>query len=113
MTIADQLLADYKAAIRECLEIPNSWLPSEYRNNKSGKVLVADLIKKLEKKESVALAAECKKSERDARVARLESYRLQVEHGDETIEGLQINERTRNNFEIAFADALGIMNENE
>jgi hypothetical protein len=116
MSIGQQLLEDYRRAIADCVEIPNSMLPSKYHNNKTGRVLISTLEKKLNREaQNQKPARSISVKFRDGqvvqatteRLAAIESYAEQIARG-ESLEAFNQNELKQYNFEVAFCLSLGI-----
>jgi hypothetical protein len=121
MSIGQQLLEDYRRAIADCVEIPNSMLPFKYHNNKTGRVLISTLEKKLNREaQNQKPARSISVKFRDGRVvqatterlAAIESYAEQIARG-ESLEAFTPNELKQYNFEVAFCLSLGISVEDD
>ena len=85
-------------AIEEAFEVPNSWLPEEYHNDKTGYVTLSKLNKQCNKKEGIS---EHKKLKAE-KARHVEIYRKQIEENGE-IEYVDIDEEQLYKNQIAWA----------
>ena len=77
-----ELLAQYKKQIKECLTVPNEWLPEEFQDNRTDCVSLADIEKKCDAREkTICVSAEHEDS--IERAKRVQIYRDQLERGEE------------------------------
>jgi TP901 family phage tail tape measure protein len=116
-TIADDLFAELDRNLGDVLEIPNEWLPENLRDNRTKKVSVARLVKKLNARDA-KLASKSGRgvsakfdSQRNIvqsspeRMAALESYRSQAERGED-IQYITPNEDKLYNSQMAFVKQM-------
>ena len=85
-------------AIEEAFEVPNSLVPEEYHNNKTGYVSLSKLNKQCDKKEGISDHDKLK----EERARRIEIYRKQQEENGE-IEYVDIDEDKLYKNQIAWA----------
>ena len=77
----EQRLKDLEKAAKECIEVPNEWLPESYHTARGSRTL-ASVEREMEKRQ--AEKAESIHAEKKASKAELiELYRSQVEQGKE------------------------------
>ena len=72
----DDLMADFSQAIRECIEVPNSWLPEEFHDNVRGGRTLARLDEMCEELTEQETAHQKAKA---AKARNIEKLRKQVE----------------------------------
>ena len=72
----DDLMADFSQAIRECIEVPNSWLPEEFHDNMRGGRTLARLDEMCEELTEQETAHQKAKA---AKARNIERLRKQVE----------------------------------
>lgn len=72
----DDLMADFSQAIRECIEVPNSWLPEEFHDNVRGGRTLARLDEMCEELTEQETAHQKAKA---AKARNIERLRKQVE----------------------------------
>ena len=93
-----KMLDQLDAAIFQAITVPNSWLPEQYQNKKTGRVSLARLNKKCNKRDGITDHKKLKAE----KARRIENYRQQVaENG--TFEYIDIDENKLYNNQMAFA----------
>jgi hypothetical protein len=110
-TIGGKLLAQLRLDIMEVIEVPNSYLPEAYHNNRDGHRTLAELDAMMQPVYDGPSDHEIEKAEKAQRV---EKYRQQWE-ANETLE-YDIDEYKLHRFETAFVDgavASGWIDEDE
>lgn len=105
MTEGEKLLKDFENAIKECIVVPNSWLPDELHDNVRGGRTLARL-EKLQDERDGELSQHKKDKQEKAR--RIEIYREQYEQDDrpDQLAGLDyvdIDEHRLYNNQMLFA----------
>ena len=80
-----ELLAQYKKQIKECLTVPNEWLPEEFQDNRTDCVSLADIERKCNIRDKFITFAELPRHEEEAieRAIRVQAYRSQTDRGEE------------------------------
>ena len=76
-----ELLAEYKKQIKECLTVPNDWLPEDFRDNRTDCVSLADVERKCDERDCSALSSF--EEEAIERAKRVQIYRDQIQQGRE------------------------------
>ena len=93
-----KMFAKLDAAIHNAITVPNSWLPEEYHNKKTGQVSLARLDKKCDRRDGVTDHKKLKAE----KARRIENYRQQVETNG-TFEYINVDEHKLYKNQMAFA----------
>lgn len=75
-----ELMAQFENTIREMVMVPNSWLPENFRDNRTDSVSLADLDRKCDSLEIGETDHQIEKREKDKRIA---LYAEQIASGQE------------------------------
>ena len=75
-----ELMAQFENTIREMVMVPNSWLPENFRDNRTDSVSLADLESKCDLLEIGQTDHQIEKAEKDKRIA---LYAAQIANGEE------------------------------
>jgi len=75
----EQRLKDLEKAAKECIEVPNEWLPVDFQNQKEGCVTLSRLEELCEEKFETTTQHQKDKEEK---ARRIEIYRKQYEQDD-------------------------------
>jgi hypothetical protein len=75
-----ELLAEFETLIKDLILVPNSWLPEEFRDNRTNSVSLADLDRKCDSLEIGETDHQIEKREKDKRIA---AYAAMIENGQE------------------------------
>ena len=75
-----ELMAEFERIINDCIVVPNSWLPEDFRDNRTDGVTLADLERKCDARDSVETDHQIEKREKDKRIA---IYAAMIENGQE------------------------------
>ncbi len=76
-----ELLAQYEKQIKECLTVPNHWLPLDFQDQRTDCVSLADVERKCEKRDGCTLSNF--EEESIERAKRVQAYRSQIDKGEE------------------------------
>lgn len=74
------LLREFDRIIKDCIVVPNDWLPEDFRDNRTDGVTLADLESKCDKRDDIETEHQKEKMEKDKRIL---LYRNMIEHGEE------------------------------
>jgi len=80
-----ELMAEFERIIKDCIVVPNSWLPEDFRDNRTDSVTLAALDAKCDRRERIETDHQIEKREKDRRI---ELYASMIANGQE-IEYLQ------------------------
>jgi hypothetical protein len=75
-----ELLAEFETLIKDLIVVPNSWLPEDFRDNRTDSVSLADLERKCDAREISETDHQIEKREKDRRIA---AYTTMIENGQE------------------------------
>ena len=75
-----ELIAELEKCVREIITVPNSWLPEEFRDNRTDCVSLEDLDRKCDSMERGETDHEEEKREK---ARRIELYRGMIQNGQE------------------------------
>ena len=76
-----ELLAQFEKEIKECLTVPNHWLPLDFQDNRSDCVSLADVERKCDERDRCTLSNF--EEESIERAKRVQIYRDQIQRGRE------------------------------
>jgi len=76
-----ELLAEYKKHIKECLTVPNHWLPLDFQDQRTDYVSLADIERKCNQRDKCTLSSH--EEESIERAKRVQAYRSQIDRGEE------------------------------
>ena len=76
-----ELLAQFEKEIKECLTVPNHWLPLDFQDNRSDCVSLADVERKCDERDRSTLSSF--EEEAIERAKRVQIYRDQIQQGRE------------------------------
>ena len=76
-----ELLAEYKKQIKECLTVPNHWLPLDFQDQRTDYVSLADVERKCDERDRYTMSSY--EEESIERAKRVQAYRSQLERGEE------------------------------
>ena len=75
-----ELLAQFEKEIKECLTVPNHWLPLDFQDNRSDCVSLADVERKCDERDRCTMSSF--EEESIERAKRVQAYTTQLErHG--------------------------------
>jgi len=75
-----ELLTEFEKLINDLILVPNSWLPEDFRDNRTDSVSLADLERKCDAREISETDHQIEKREKDRRIA---AYTTMIENGQE------------------------------
>lgn len=75
-----ELMAEFERTIKDIILVPNSWLPEDFRDNRTDSVSLADLERKCDSRESIETDHQIEKREKDKRIA---IYSSMIANGEE------------------------------
>lgn len=75
-----ELIAELEKFVREIVTVPNSWLPEEFRDNRTDCVSLEDLDRKCDARDDVETDHQEEKREKERRI---ELYRQMIDNGQE------------------------------
>ena len=76
-----ELLAQYRKEIKECLTIPNHWLPLDFQDQRTNCVSLSDVERKCDQRDRCTLSSF--EEESVERAKRVQVYRSQIDRGEE------------------------------
>lgn len=75
-----ELIAEFEKLIKDTIVVPNSWLPEDFRDNRTDSVSLADLERKCDAREASETDHQIEKREKDKRI---DLYAEQIASGRE------------------------------
>lgn len=75
-----ELMAEFERIVRDTVVVPNSWLPEDFRDNRTDGVTLADLERKCDARDDVETDHQIEKSEKDRRI---QQYAMMIANGQE------------------------------
>ena len=75
-----ELIAELETIVKDMVMVPNSWLPEDFRDNRTDSVSLADLERKCDSRQSGETEHQEEKREKDRRV---ELYATMIANGEE------------------------------
>ena len=100
-TIGGKLVKELETAVKECLVVPNSWLPKDYHDNVRGGRTLARLEQMCDKREGLTEHRKTKA----LKAENVENYRKQFEQSGEFEYNGHIDELQLYKNEMAFCSA--------
>ena len=76
-----ELLAQFEKDIKECLTVPNHWLPLYFQDQRTDSVSLADVEQKCDARDRCTLSSF--EEEAVERAKRVQAYRSQIDRGEE------------------------------
>ena len=76
-----ELLAQFEKDIKECLTVPNHWLPLDFQDQRTDSVSLADVEQKCDARDRCTLSSV--EEEAVERAKRVQAYRSQIDRGEE------------------------------
>ena len=75
-----ELMAEFERIVKDCIVVPNSWLPEDFRDNRTDGVTLAELDMKCDRQEIGETDHQIEKREKDRRI---ELYASMIASGQE------------------------------
>jgi len=75
-----ELMAEFERIINDCIVVPNSWLPEDFRDNRTDGVTLADLERKCDSRDATETDHQIEKREKDKRIS---MYAAMIENDQE------------------------------
>lgn len=75
-----ELIAELERVVKDCIVVPNDWLPEDFRDNRTDGVTLADLDRKCDSREKRETDHQIEKNEKDKRI---ELYAEMIANGEE------------------------------
>ena len=77
-----ELLAEYKKQIKECLTVPNHWLPLDFQDQRTDYVSLADVERKCDERDKIKFIS-AEQEDSIERAKRVQAYTTQLERTGE------------------------------